>query len=122
MGITWKNLTVRGQGTGVKALDSLSSLFKSPSFSNIKKPHLKTILDSFEGDLQPGELLLVLRRPGAGCTSFLKTLASYRDGFHSVDGDITYSGLSAKDIQGPYRGEVVCTPEGEKCVEMMMQR
>lgn len=113
MGVTWKNLTVRGQGTGVKEMDSVSSLFKLPSISKMKSPPLKTILDSFEGDLQPGEMLLVLGRPGAGCTSFLKTLASYRDGFHSVEGDITYNGLSAKDIQGPYRGEVVFAPEGE---------
>jgi ATP-binding cassette subfamily G (WHITE) protein 2 (SNQ2) len=117
MGVTWKDLTVCGKGSGVQRMTSLSSMFTSfPSlFSALKHetPHLKTILNSFEGDLQPGELLLVLGRPGAGCTTFLKTLASYRDGFHSVDGIIDYNGLTYQDIQGTYRGEVVYAPEGK---------
>jgi ATP-binding cassette subfamily G (WHITE) protein 2 (PDR) len=34
----------------------------------------KTILNKFEGVLRSGELLVVLGRPGSGCSTLLKTL------------------------------------------------
>ncbi len=56
------------------------------------------ILHRCNGLIQPGEMLLVLGRPGSGCSTFLKTLAGDTRGFHvDVDiGGINYSGgLSA---------------------------
>jgi len=49
------------------------------------------ILHNFNGLIQPGEMLLVLGRPGSGCSTFLKTLAGDTHGFH-VDASISYSG------------------------------
>lgn len=121
LAVAWSDLTVKGKGTGTQTLTDMTSLLKVPTtmwstISKSLKPPVKTILDSFEGELLPGEMLLVLGRPGSGCTSFLKTLACYRDGFVSVDGDITYSGLSPQEIENHYRGEVVYAPEGRQLV------
>ena len=40
------------------------------------------ILRKFEGLIRGGEMLLVLGRPGSGCSTLLKTLASQTHGLH----------------------------------------
>lgn len=51
------------------------------------------ILRDFEGLIQPQEMLLVLGRPGSGCSTFLKTLAGETHGFRVGDGhNINYGG------------------------------
>ena len=40
------------------------------------------ILKPMDGIMKPGELTVVLGRPGAGCSTLLKTLASQTYGFH----------------------------------------
>ncbi|CAO3598758.1 unnamed protein product [Absidia cylindrospora] len=71
----------------------------------------KTILHKLNGFCKNGEMLLVLGRPGAGCTSLLKVVANMRGSFTDVDGTISYGGLDpymfAKDFRGQvcYNGE-----------------
>ncbi|EPQ31436.1 uncharacterized protein PFL1_00771 [Pseudozyma flocculosa PF-1] len=118
MGLVWKNLTVTGTGSGVALNTSVGSLLLSPfrALKNIQSllhPPVKTILDDFEGCVKPGEMLLVLGRPGAGCTSFLKTIASYRDGFRSIDGTLLYEGMDHSVIDKKLRGDVVYCPEDD---------
>jgi len=67
----------------------------------------RTLLSDFSGCVKDGEMLLVLGRPGSGCSTFLKTLASQTEGYESVEGEISYGGLSAKEVKEKYRGEVV---------------
>ena len=43
------------------------------------------ILHSMDGLILPGEMLLVLGRPGSGCSTFLKALGGMTRGFH-IDG------------------------------------
>jgi ATP-binding cassette, subfamily G (WHITE), member 2, PDR len=51
------------------------------------------ILRGFEGMIQPGEMLLVLGRPGSGCSTFLKTLAGDARGFRiDTESQINYQG------------------------------
>ena len=68
-----------------------------------------------DGILLPGELTVVLGRPGAGCTTLLKTLAAQTYGFH-VDKEsiILYDGFTPSDIKTHYRGDVVYCSETEK--------
>lgn len=51
------------------------------------------IIRDFEGIIQPGEMLLVLGRPGSGCSTFLKSLAGNLDGLEIGDKSrINYQG------------------------------
>ena len=51
------------------------------------------ILRDFEGVIPSGEMLLVLGRPGSGCTTFLKTLVGYTHGLHiDQTSQINYQG------------------------------
>lgn len=66
------------------------------------------------GVLKPGEMCLVLGCPGAGCTTFLKTIANHREGYANVTGDVLYAGIDATEMEKYYKGEVVYNQEGEK--------
>jgi ATPase subunit of ABC transporter with duplicated ATPase domains len=82
LGVTWKDLTVKVVPSDAMLQENVLSQFNIPQ--QIKegrnKPSLKTILDSSSGCVKPGEMLLVLGRPGSGCTTLLKMLANKRQG------------------------------------------
>ena len=65
------------------------------------------------GILKPGEMCLVLGCPGAGCTTFLKTVANQREGL-MVSGDVLYAGIDAQEMAKYYKGEVVYNMEGKR--------
>lgn len=77
------------------------------------KPPVKTILDDFNGVVKPGEMCLVLGRPGSGCSTFLKVIGNQRFGYESIDGEVLYGGTDAKHMLKKYRGEVVYNPEDD---------
>jgi ATP-binding cassette subfamily G (WHITE) protein 2 (SNQ2) len=56
-------------------------------------------------------MLLVLGRPGAGCSTFLKVIGNQRFGFEEITGDVTYGGTDAKEMSKKFRSEVLYNPE-----------
>ena len=59
-------------------------------------------------------MLLVLGRPGSGCSTFLKVVANKRAGYAGVEGDVSYGGIPA-DVQiKKYRGEVNYNEEDDQ--------
>lgn len=51
-------------------------------------------------------MLLVLGRPGSGCSTFLKSISNKREGFAAVTGEVSYGGIPADEQAKNYRGEV----------------
>jgi len=114
LGITWKNLTVKGVGADAAINENVGSQFNVPR-AIIEGRHgapLKTIIEDSHGCVKPGEMLLVLGRPGAGCTSLLKMLANRRDGYAKVTGDIHFGTMEPKEAE-QYRGQIVMNTEDE---------
>lgn len=72
----------------------------------------RPILQGFNGVLKPGEMCLVLGVPGAGCSTFLKTVANQRGEYAKVEGEVSYAGISAEEMAKTYAGEVVYNQEG----------
>lgn len=120
VGFAYRNLSAYGYGTdadfqdtvyniGLKALQFVkraSTGFKSGTHVDILRP--------MDGVAKPGELTVVLGRPGAGCSTFLKTVAAQTYGFHVDEkADLNYSGLSVKDVETTFRGDVVYCAESE---------
>ena len=74
LGVTWKDLTVKGVGADAAFNENAISQFNI--VNQVKEGRqpapLKTIVESSHGCVKPGEMLLVLGRPGAGCTTLLK--------------------------------------------------
>lgn len=63
--------------------------------------------------LTPSPYLVVLGRPGSGCSTLLKTLANQRGEYHAVEGDIYYDSISPADLRKHYRGDVQYCPEDD---------
>lgn len=55
----------------------------------------------------------VLGRPGAGCSTFLRTIAGHHSSFIGVTGSIDYSGLSPDEVRKHYRSAVAYVPEDD---------
>jgi ABC-type glutathione transport system ATPase component len=83
LGVTWKDLTVKVVPSDSALQENVLSQFNKvqQSKESRRKPALKTILDASFGCVKPGEMLLVLGRPGSGCTTLLKLLANKRKGY-----------------------------------------
>lgn len=90
---------------GLKSIYNALIKNKDPSrYFNILKP--------MDGIIEASTVTVVLGRPGAGCTTFLKTISSNTYGFHiSPESQIFYNGLSSSDIKNRYRGEVTYSAE-----------
>ncbi len=89
----------------------LSLKFLPPSF-NPFLPSPKPILEDFNGLAKPGQMVLVLGRPGSGCSTFLKSIAGNRKEYLEVKGKVNYSGMEAEEFLKQYQGETVYNPEG----------
>ncbi|KAF2749888.1 hypothetical protein M011DRAFT_465546 [Sporormia fimetaria CBS 119925] len=124
VGVIFKNLTVKGMGAGASLQPSVGDIFlglprliknvitKGPRQA-AGKPPVRTILDDFSGCIRPGEMLLVLGRPGAGCSTFLKVLGNQRFGYEDIAGDVTYGGTDAQEMHKKFRSEVLYNPEDD---------
>ncbi|KAL4898573.1 ABC-2 type transporter-domain-containing protein [Aspergillus ambiguus] len=128
VGVVFKNVTVKGVETGASFVRTLPDavvgtfgpdLYKIlcrfiPPLHFGKPPPVRDLLHDFSGAIREGEMMLVLGRPGAGCSTFLKTIANDRDAFAGVEGEINYGGLSAKEQHRHFRGEVNYNQEDDQ--------
>jgi ABC-type polysaccharide/polyol phosphate transport system ATPase subunit len=94
-GVVWKNLKVCGSGSSINLQKNVASLLLAPfrpqEFFGSK--HEKTILNEFDGCLKSGEMLVVLGRPGSGCSTLLKTLMGELRGLDMKEqSEIHYNG------------------------------
>lgn len=114
LGVTWKDLTVQAIGADAAIHENVFSQFNIPKLfkESRRKPPLKSILDKAHGCVKPGEMLLVLGRPGSGCTTLLNILANNRKGYRSVTGDVKYGSMDAGEAE-KYRGQIVMNTEEE---------
>lgn len=114
LGVTWRNLNVKGVGADAAFNENVLSQFNIPQKvkESRHRPPLKTILENSHGCVRPGEMLLVLGRPGAGCTSLLKVLSNRRKGYAEVSGDVSFGSMSPKEAE-QYRGQIVMNTEEE---------
>jgi ATP-binding cassette subfamily G (WHITE) protein 2 (SNQ2) len=124
VGVVFKHLTVKGMGLGAALQPSVGDLFLNPIrfVKNLVtrgprraagKPPVRTIIDDFSGCVKPGEMLLVLGRPGSGCSTFLKILGNQRFGFEEIIGDVKYGGTDAEEMGKKYRSEILYNPEDD---------
>lgn len=114
LGVTWKNLTVKGVSQSAMIQENALSQFNIlRGIKESRKPtNLKTIIDNSHGCVKPGEMLLVLGRPGSGCTTLLRQLANKRDGYANIEGDVHFGTLPPHEAD-KYRGQIVMQTEQE---------
>lgn len=123
IGVIWDNLTVKGMG-GAKIFvktfpDAFVDFFGFPIKYTMGllgmggKGREVNILHNFKGVVKPGEMVLVLGRPGSGCTTFLKVISNQRFGYTSIDGEVLYGPFASNEFEKRYRGEAVYVMEDD---------
>lgn len=100
-GVVFKNLKVCGSGNAINLQKNVGSVLLAPlRFREFfGKGTEKTILNDFSGILKSGEMLIVLGRPGSGCSTFLKTLMGELHGLDvKSQSEVHYNGQSSKQV------------------------
>ena len=118
-GFTFKDLSVSGTGAALSLQRNVGSVLMAPFrlgeyFSIGGKPH-KQIIRNFNGTVKSGEMLIVLGRPGSGCSTFLKTVCGQLTGLELEAGStVSYNGIEQARMMKEFRGEVVYNQEVDK--------
>lgn len=119
-GVSFRNLSVHGFGKPTDfqkdVVNVFISLFDSARrfLGSHRGEHKIQILRNLDGLVKSGEMLVVLGRPGSGCSTFLKTIAGETHGIYvDAESDIQYSGISPKIMHDHFRGEVIYNAENE---------
>ncbi|KAJ2826531.1 ATP-binding cassette transporter snq2 [Coemansia erecta] len=95
----WKLLKFAAHGFGIPKLLSKSN-----------DKH-RLLLNKMSGVVEDGEMLLVLGRPGAGCSTLLRVLGNHRKTYRRIDGAVSYGGLTPAEVSKRYRGQVAYNAE-----------
>jgi ATP-binding cassette subfamily G (WHITE) protein 2 (SNQ2) len=122
IGVVFEDLTVSGIGGVKNYVKTFPDAFVS--FFNVyatarnmlglgKRGREFDILKDFRGVVNPGEMCLVLGRPGSGCTTFLKVISNQRYGYTNIDGKVLYGPFDSNLFEKRYRGEAVYCEEEE---------
>jgi ATP-binding cassette subfamily G (WHITE) protein 2 (SNQ2) len=127
VGVVYKNLTVKGVGSTASFARTLpdailgtfgpdlyrivSNLIPALKFG--KNKQMRTLIHDFSGVVKDGEMMLVLGRPGSGCSTFLKAIANNRESYAAVEGEVSYGGIPADKQKKHFRGEVNYNPEDD---------
>ena len=118
-GVTMRNVTVRGTGSALNLQKNVGSILMSPlrfteNFSFGKKPS-KTILRDFDVLMKSGEMLIVLGRPGSGCSTLLKTMTGEMHGLQVDEQSVVhYNGITQQQMMKEFKGEVGYNQEVDK--------
>jgi len=128
LGVTWDNLEVLGEGVGAQYISTFADPFIG--LSNLINPYfwakkafsksearpktvIRTIIHPMNGFCKDGEMILVLGRPGAGCSTLLRVLANDHKNYKAVSGDVNYGPFTADEIAQHHRGEVLYNQEDD---------
>jgi ATP-binding cassette subfamily G (WHITE) protein 2 (SNQ2) len=112
LGVTFRNLTVQGSNSGIIYQETALSQFIPKFRSSTNKTIQNKILDNVQGCVKPGEMILVLGRPGAGCTTLLRMLSNKRAGYGDIQGDVRFGSMTSKEAL-QYRSQIIMNTEEE---------
>ncbi|KAM0540650.1 hypothetical protein ACHAPJ_013551 [Fusarium lateritium] len=118
-GVAFKNLSVFGTGAELQLQQTLGDVLQTPlrigEYFRSGKQEPKKILHRFDGLLRGGETLIVLGRPGSGCSTLLKTMTGELEGLSLGDSSVVhYNGISQKDMMKEFKGETTYNQEVDK--------
>ncbi|KAL4744626.1 hypothetical protein BDW72DRAFT_212322 [Aspergillus terricola var. indicus] len=114
LGVTWHGLSVEVPTADASVNENLFSQFNIPQVAKdyFRKPPVRPILSDSHGCVKPGEMLLVLGRPGSGCTTLLKLLSNRRQGYRTIKGDVRFGTMDPEEAER-YKGQIVMNTEEE---------
>lgn len=72
------------------------------------------ILKDLSGFCKDGEMLLLLGRPGAGCTTLLKIISNMRSSFTDIKGTVSYGGFDHIKFSKKFHGQTCYNSEEDQ--------
>ncbi|KAI8826193.1 ABC-2 type transporter-domain-containing protein [Fimicolochytrium jonesii] len=125
--VTYKNLAVFGnritrphiETVGAKIFNIFNpvplveGIVRGVTKTQKPKPPARQILMPMSGFIKPGEMTLVLGRPGAGCSTLLRSLANVTEGLSKVEGDVRYNGIDRVTFKKNYSSYIAYSPEDD---------
>ncbi|KAI1387801.1 ATP-binding cassette transporter [Hypoxylon trugodes] len=118
--VVLRNLSVRGAGIGHQkaptvptGLMAFAQKFNPALYLSNRPQPSRTLIHPMSGILRGGETLIIIGKPGSGCTTFLKTLANMREEYEAVGGEVLYNGLDAVEMKSRHPGEVAYASEDD---------
>lgn len=94
---------------------TLPSLFPRPK---LRKE--RVILDNISAIVKPGEMLLVLGRPGSGCSTFLRTAANRST--LNLNGELRFAGIPHEKFRKEHRRDTIYLPEEDNHIPSLTVR
>ncbi|KAJ5757976.1 P-loop containing nucleoside triphosphate hydrolase protein [Penicillium nucicola] len=123
IGVVFENITVKSEGNKQRTVFDLLELLKTVIYTPVSmifhvlgrqsNATSTVIIDDITGVIFPGETMLVLGRPGSGCTTTLKVIANDRESFKEVGGKLQYATIPAAQMTGSLKSEVVYNSEDD---------
>lgn len=117
-GVTMENISAEGLDSTFLEGKTFGDILCLPwtiikGIRESRKHHkMRTILTNVSLLAKPGEMVLVLGRPGAGCSSLLKCAAGETSQFAGgVTGDISYDGIPQDEMMKCYKSDVIYNGE-----------
>ncbi|QLG70980.1 hypothetical protein HG535_0B00170 [Zygotorulaspora mrakii] len=119
-GVAFKSITAVGVDASAAYGPSVEEMLRGAAklpfhlFSLFKKKTnvpLRNVIQNCTGVVESGEMLFVVGRPGAGCSTLLKCLSGETSELVEVNGDFSYDGLDQNEMMSKYKGYVIYCPE-----------
>ncbi|RFN52729.1 p-loop containing nucleoside triphosphate hydrolase [Fusarium flagelliforme] len=118
-GVSYKDLSAHGVGEATDYQKTFGNYplelvkFAKKLMSQGESAKIQ-ILKDFEGLVKSGEMLLVLGRPGSGCSTFLKTISGETSGFKiGEESQLNYQGIPQDIMHKDFRGECIYQAEND---------
>lgn len=122
-GVAFKNLTAVGIDASAAYGPSVEEMLRDTGklpltlINKLRRKKdsvpLRNIIQNCTGVVESGEMLFVVGRPGAGCSTLLKCISGETSELVSVDGEFSYDGLDQAEMMKNYKGYVIYCPELE---------
>lgn len=109
-GVVLDNVSTIGNDNSIAYAPTLLDLVPNP-LAALKKTPQRKILNNINGFVKSGEMCLVLGRPGAGCSTFLRTVTGETHHYKGVDGRIIYDGIPHDEMVKDFKSELIYNPE-----------
>lgn len=112
-GITLSNVSTIGKDNSVAFAPTLVDMVKGP-LDAFKKTKTRKLIRNINGFVNSGEMLLVLGRPGAGCSTFLRTVSGETHHYSGTEGEIIYDGIPQDEMVKNFKYDLIYNPEHDE--------
>lgn len=119
-GVAFKELTAVGVDASAAYGPSVEEMLRDVASAPMHLPRLfgkktdvpvRNIIQNCTGVVESGEMLFVVGRPGAGCSTLLKCVSGETNELVEVNGEFSYDGLDQHEMMSKYKGYVIYCPE-----------